>query len=68
MTRMDYFSEILRLLLLKQIERALRSRHPQLMLRRTETVVEKLLTNWLALCLHSQLEQRAGSSLFLLYR
>ena len=68
MTRMDYFSEILRLLLLKQIERALRSRHPQLMLRRTETVVEKLLTNWLALCLHSQLEQRAGSSLFLLFK
>lgn len=68
MTRMDYFSEILRLLLLKQIDRALRSRHPQLMLRRTETVVEKLLTNWLALCLHGQLEQRAGSSLFLLYK
>ena len=41
MTRMDYFSEILRLLLLKQIERALRSRHTQLMLRRTETVVER---------------------------
>lgn len=68
MTRMDYFSEILRLLLLKQIDRALRSRHPQLMLRRTETVVEKLLTNWLALCLHTQLEQRAGTSLFLLYK
>ncbi len=68
MTRMDYFSEILRLLLLKQIDRALHSRHPQLMLRRTETVVEKLLTNWLALCLHAQLEQRAGSSLFLLYK
>ena len=68
MTRMDYFSEILRLLLLRQIDRALRSRHPQLMLRRTETVVEKLLTNWLALCMHSQLEQRAGASLFLLYK
>ena len=68
MTRMDYFSEILRLLLVRQIERALRTRHPQLMLRRTETVVEKLLTNWLALCLHGQLESKTGSSLFFLYK
>lgn len=68
MTRMDYFSEVLRLLLLRQIDRALRSRHPQLMLRRTETVVEKLLTNWLALCMHGHLEQKAGTSLFLLYK
>ena len=36
--------------------------------RRTETVVEKLLTNWLALCMYDYIESRAGSSLFLLYK
>ena len=68
MTRMDYFSEVLKLLLVRLIEKSLCSRHPQLMLRRTETVVEKLLTNWLALCMYGHLERQAGSSLFLLYK
>ncbi len=68
MTRMDYFSEVLKLLLVRLIEKSLCSHHPQLMLRRTETVVEKLLTNWLALCMYGHLESKAGSSLFLLYK
>ena len=31
-------------------------------------MVEKLLTNWLALCMYDYIESRAGSSLFLLYK
>ena len=36
-----------RTLLLKLVEKGLTSKHPQLMLRRTESIVEKMLTNWL---------------------
>jgi len=68
MTKMDYFSDVLKTLLVRLMDRSLCSRHPQLMLRRTETVVEKLLTNWLALCMYDYIESRAGSSLFLLHK
>ena len=68
MTKMDYFSDVLKTLLVRLMDKSLCSRHPQLMLRRTETIVEKLLTNWLALCMYDYIESRAGSSLFLLYK
>jgi plexin A len=68
MTKMDYFTDVLKCLLVRLMDKSLCSRHPQLMLRRTETIVEKLLTNWLALCMYGYVESRAGSSLFLLYK
>lgn len=54
--RMEYLTEVLRLLLLKLVDKSVASKHPQLMLRRTETVVEKMLTNWLALCMYDYLK------------
>ncbi len=68
MGKMEYATDILRCLLLRLIDKSVASRHPQLMLRRTESVVEKMLTNWLALCMYSYLKDYAGSSLFLLYK
>uniref|UniRef100_A0A0K2UN22 PlexinBlike [Acyrthosiphon pisum] n=1 Tax=Lepeophtheirus salmonis TaxID=72036 RepID=A0A0K2UN22_LEPSM len=68
LTNMEYLTDILRTLLLRLIEKSLQTRHPQLMLRRTESVVEKLLTNWLALCLYGYMKDYAGSSLFLLFK
>ena len=56
MGRMDYLTDMLRLLLLRLVDRCVGSKHPQLMLRRTETVVEKMLTNWLALCMYDYLK------------
>ena len=50
------------------VERSLSSKHPQLMLRRTESIVEKMLTNWLALCLYDYMKDYAGSSLFVLFK
>ena len=38
------------------------------MLRRTESIVEKMLTNWLALCLYDYMKDYAGSSLFVLFK
>lgn len=35
---------------------------------RTESVVEKLLANWLSLCMYRYLREEAGSSLYTLYQ
>lgn len=67
MGRLEYGTDVLRTLLLQLIERSASSKHPQLMLRRTESVVEKMLTNWLALSMYDYLKDYAGSSLFLLF-
>uniref|UniRef100_A0A4W3IFI4 Plexin cytoplasmic RasGAP domain-containing protein n=1 Tax=Callorhinchus milii TaxID=7868 RepID=A0A4W3IFI4_CALMI len=37
---------------------------PKLLLRRTETVVEKLLTNWVSICMYGYLRETVGESLF----
>ncbi|XP_071548582.1 plexin-B-like isoform X2 [Panulirus ornatus] len=66
--RMEYLTEVLRLLLLRLIDKSVATKHPQLMLRRTESVVEKLLTNWMTLCMYTYLKEQAGPSLFLLYK
>lgn len=34
------------------------SKNPKLMLRRTESVVEKMLTNWMSICMYSCLKVR----------
>lgn len=68
MGNMEYATDILKHLLLRLIEKSVVSKHPQLMLRRTESVVEKMLTNWMALCMYKYLKDYAGSSLFLLYK
>merc|ERR1719391_1226100 len=68
MSKMEYCTDILRSLLLKLVEKSLTSKHPQLMLRRTESIVEKMLTNWLALCLYDYMKDYAGSSLFVLFK
>uniref|UniRef100_A0A3B3DFU2 Uncharacterized protein n=1 Tax=Oryzias melastigma TaxID=30732 RepID=A0A3B3DFU2_ORYME len=44
------------------------TKNPKLMLRRTETVVEKMLTNWMSICLYSFLKEVAGEPLYMLYR
>ena len=57
-----------RTLLFKLVEKSLTSKHPQLMLRRTESIVEKMLTNWLALAMYDYMKDYAGSSLFVLFK
>ena len=50
------FSSILKALLVDLVQKSVAGRHPKLMLRRSESVVEKLLTNWLSLCLYKHLK------------
>lgn len=68
MDKMEYATDILKSLLLRLVEKSVNSKHPQLMLRRTESVVEKMLTNWMALCMYHYLKEYAGSSLFVLFK
>jgi hypothetical protein len=68
MSKMEYATDILMSLLLRLIDKSVNTKHPQLMLRRTESVVEKMLTNWMALCMYNYLKDYAGSSLFLLFK
>ncbi|KAH9380916.1 hypothetical protein HPB48_008423 [Haemaphysalis longicornis] len=65
--KMEYATDILRELLLRLVEKYVGTKHPQLMLRRTESVVEKMLTNWMALCMYGYIKDHAGRSLFLLF-
>jgi len=50
------------------MDKAVSTKHPQLMLRRTESVVEKMLSNWMALSMYYYLKDRAGPSLFVLFK
>uniref|UniRef100_A0A914WT31 Sema domain-containing protein n=1 Tax=Plectus sambesii TaxID=2011161 RepID=A0A914WT31_9BILA len=65
---MQYCTEVVMTLLSQLIDKSVSGKFPQLMLRRTESVVEKMLANWIALCLYDYMQGEAGESLFLLYR
>uniref|UniRef100_A0A034WKL2 Plexin-B n=3 Tax=Endopterygota TaxID=33392 RepID=A0A034WKL2_BACDO len=68
MNKMEYTTEILKCLLLRLVDKSVVGKYPQLMLRRTESVVEKMLTNYMAICMYDYLKEYAGSSLFLLFK
>uniref|UniRef100_A0AAY4E6K7 Plexin-A2 n=1 Tax=Denticeps clupeoides TaxID=299321 RepID=A0AAY4E6K7_9TELE len=66
--RLEYATDVLKQLLSDLIDRNLESKnHPKLLLRRTESVAEKMLTNWFAFLLHKFLKECAGEPLFMLY-
>ncbi len=65
---MQYLTEVVIMLLGQLVDRSVQGRYPQLMLRRTESIVEKMLANWIALCLYDYLQDQPGANLFLLVR
>ncbi|KAK3102934.1 hypothetical protein FSP39_015076 [Pinctada imbricata] len=67
-TKMEYATDILKTLLAELIEKAVDGKnHPKLLLRRTESVAEKMLTNWFTFLLYKFLRECAGEPLFMLY-
>ncbi|XP_053572871.1 plexin-C1 [Bombina bombina] len=60
-----YLTELLEDLIKDLMEQS-NNKHPKLMLRRTESVVEKLLTNWMSTVLYGFLRESVGESLYLL--
>ncbi|XP_027625116.1 plexin-B1 [Tupaia chinensis] len=65
--KLEYFTDILRTLLSDLVAQYV-AKNPKLMLRRTETVVEKLLTNWMSICLYAFLRDSVGEPLYMLFR
>uniref|UniRef100_A0AAX7TD16 Sema domain-containing protein n=1 Tax=Astatotilapia calliptera TaxID=8154 RepID=A0AAX7TD16_ASTCA len=66
--KLEYFTEVMKSLLQDLVQQYV-AKNPKLMLRRTETVVEKMLTNWMSICLYSFLKVSvAGEPLYMLYR
>uniref|UniRef100_A0A8C9P095 Plexin-B3 n=1 Tax=Spermophilus dauricus TaxID=99837 RepID=A0A8C9P095_SPEDA len=64
--KLEYLTDIMRTLL-GDLAAHYVHKNPKLMLRRTETMVEKLLTNWLSICLYAFLRVRV-TPLYMLFR
>uniref|UniRef100_A0AAY5EHT0 Sema domain-containing protein n=1 Tax=Electrophorus electricus TaxID=8005 RepID=A0AAY5EHT0_ELEEL len=63
--KLEYYTSIMKELLVDLID-ASASKNPKLMLRRTESVVEKMLTNWMSICMYGYLKETVGEPFFLL--
>ncbi|XP_063282383.1 plexin-D1 [Pelobates fuscus] len=63
--KLEYYTSIMKDLLVDLIDSSA-SKNPKLMLRRTESVVEKMLTNWMSICMYSYLRETVGEPFFLL--
>ncbi|XP_066499462.1 plexin-D1 [Hoplias malabaricus] len=63
--KLEYYTSIMKELLVDLID-ASASKNPKLMLRRTESVVEKMLTNWMSICMYTYLKETVGEPFFLL--
>ncbi len=65
-----YINRILQLLLGDLIRHSLSQtrNHPKILLRRTESVAEKLLTNWFCVTLYPHLLETVGPPLFVLFK
>ncbi|XP_038136353.1 LOW QUALITY PROTEIN: plexin-B2b [Cyprinodon tularosa] len=66
--KLEYYTDIMRTLLLELMEEYVHSKNPKLMLRRSETVVERMLCNWMSICLYQFLKDTAGEPLYKLFR
>ncbi|KAL3194092.1 hypothetical protein MRX96_016237 [Rhipicephalus microplus] len=67
--KMEYCTDILKTLLAELIEKCIEGKsHPKLLLRRTESVAEKMLSAWFTFLLYKFLRECAGEPLFVLYR
>lgn len=68
-SRMEYCTDILKTLLAELIEKCMEGKsHPKLLLRRTESVAEKMLSSWFTFLLYKFLRECAGEPLYLLFR
>ncbi|XP_055048270.2 plexin-B2b [Misgurnus anguillicaudatus] len=66
--KLEYYTDIMRTLLLGLMEDYVHSKNPKLLLRRSETVVERMLSNWMSICLYQYLKDAAGEPLYKLFR
>ncbi|XP_069764363.1 plexin-B2-like isoform X2 [Narcine bancroftii] len=65
--KLEYYTDIMRTLLLELMQQYV-AKNPKLMLRRSETVVERMLSNWMSICLYQFLKDSAGEPLYRLFK
>lgn len=68
-SKLEYCTDILKTLLAELIEKCIDGKsHPKLLLRRTESVAEKMLSAWFTFLLFKFLKECAGEPLYMLFR
>lgn len=65
--KLEYYTDIMRTLFLELMDQYV-AKNPKLMLRRSETVVERMLSNWMSICLYQYLKDSAGEPLYKLFK
>nr|XP_033815623.1 plexin-B2 isoform X2 [Geotrypetes seraphini]XP_033815624.1 plexin-B2 isoform X2 [Geotrypetes seraphini] len=65
--KLEYYTDIMRALFLELMEQYV-AKNPKLMLRRSETVVERMLSNWMSICLYQYLKDTAGEPFYKLFK
>ena len=66
--KMDYFTDVLMTLLAELIEKLIDTKNnPKILMRRNESVAEKMLTNWFAFLLYDFIHNCAGTPLYILF-
>nr|CAB3264961.1 plexin-B1 [Phallusia mammillata] len=65
--KLDYFTEIMKSLVSDLISNNV-MRNPKLVMRRSDSVAERMLSNWMYICLYPYLRDSAGGPLFLLLK
>ncbi|XP_071495764.1 plexin-A4-like [Diadema antillarum] len=66
-SKMDYATDIMKVLLERLIEKHLEKDRARLLMRRNESVAEKMVSNWLSFLLYNFLVESAGEPLFTLF-
>ncbi|XP_072025086.1 plexin-A2-like [Amphiura filiformis] len=66
--KLAYLTDVMITLMSIHVQVVVDEDRPRQLFQRTETIVEKLLTNWIALSLYDFLKDHAAYPLFLLYR
>ncbi|KAL1450173.1 hypothetical protein WDU94_002622 [Cyamophila willieti] len=68
-SKMQYCTNILKTLLAELIEKCIHTKlNPTLLLRRTDSVAAKMLSNWFSFLLYKFLRDSAGEPLYMLFR
>ncbi|XP_030073029.1 plexin-B2 [Microcaecilia unicolor] len=65
--KLEYYTDIMRTLFLELMAQYV-AKNPKLMLRRSETVVERMLSNWMSICLYQYLKDTAGEPFYKLFK
>ncbi|OCT89064.1 plexin-B2 [Xenopus laevis] len=65
--KLEYYTDIMRALLMELMDQYV-AKNPKLLLRRSETVVERMLSNWMSICLYQYLKDTVGEPLYKLFK